>query len=68
MSDVYLDRQEIRKLYDIMNKYNHVERFEIKQEKSSGIGIGTSIRFVLEEIEGVQVTRMDIDITDYLKW
>ena len=64
---IKLNRDEIKKIVKLMDRYENINIFEIRQERTSGIGISTTVRINNDEDDEFQ-TITEIDITDYGKW
>ena len=44
---ITLNREQIEKVYEIMNHFKEVNHFNIKTDSSSGIGVGVVVTFAL---------------------
>lgn len=60
---ITLNREQIQKLYEIMNLFKEVQHFNIRIDHSSGIGEGVTVLFDL-----FQKNDTSIDITDVKEW
>lgn len=65
---IKLDREEINKIVKLMDKFKEINVFEIRQERCSGIGISTTVRFSNENEDDEFPIITEVDITDYGKW
>jgi hypothetical protein len=45
MSTVYLNRQDLDKIKEVLDNFEYVNIFEIRQDRSSGIGSTTDMIF-----------------------
>jgi hypothetical protein len=63
VASVTLNREQVKKLTEIVDHFKEVEYFDIQVDQSSGIGTGLSVRFDLFKPKDTK-----IDITDYDKW
>ena len=63
VASVTLNREQVKKLVEIVDHFKEVEYFDIKIDKSSGIGTGLCVTFDLFKPKDTK-----IDITDYNEW
>ena len=63
---MYLNREDIKKIQDVLDKFQNVETFELKQTRHSGIGSVTTITFQYE-MNNVQGT-FDVEISGVENW
>ena len=63
VASVTLNREQVKKLTEIVDHFREVEYFDIKVDLSSGIGTGLSVTFDLFKPQDTK-----IDITDYNEW
>lgn len=66
MKNIILNKEDIRIIMNILEKFENIDSFEIEQSYESGIGIGTSL--ILRQIVNGYKAKIEIDITDYDKW
>jgi len=62
MSSVWLTRDQITKLYEMMRHFKEVESFKVTATSNNGIGYAVTASF-----EVLDVTAK-VDITEYDKW
>lgn len=60
---ITLNREQIQKLYEIVNHFKEINHFVVETDSSSGIGVGIQVRFDL-----FQKSDTTIDITDVKEW
>ena len=60
---IKLNREQLQKLTEIVERFPEVKNFTIEADSSSGIGVGVSVRFNLFD-----AYNFNIDITDVREW
>jgi len=60
---ITLNREQVQKLYEIVNHFKEINHFVVEADSSSGIGVGIQVRFDL-----FQKSDTTIDITDVKEW
>ena len=60
---IMLNREQVQKLTEIVERFPEVKNFMIEADNSSGIGVGISVKFNLFD-----AYNFDVDITDVREW
>ena len=60
---IMLNREQVQKLTEIVERFPEVKHFTIEADNSSGIGVGISVKFNLFD-----AYNFDVDITDVREW
>lgn len=63
---MYLNRKDIQKIQEVLDKFPNVDRFELEQDNCSGIGSVTTMTFE-KEINGVRGS-FDVEISGVEDW
>lgn len=62
MSSVWLTRDQIAKLYEMMRHFKETENFKVTGTSGSGIGYAVTTSFDVMDVTA------RVDITEYNKW
>lgn len=63
---MYLNRKDIQKIQEVLDKFSDVDRFELEQDNCSGIGSVITMTFE-KEINGVRGS-FDVEISGVEDW
>lgn len=63
---MFLNRKDLEKIHDVLNKFPEVEYFELEQETGSGIGSVTSMLFT-QQVNGY-TGQFKVEISGVENW